>query len=145
MRPSSSEAADRAAKSIEGFAGTECACASRGIDEFDFVVACVDNDDDLRSVTLSDDGAFDGMRNSAIFIDHTTASSHLTRELDHKAKAPRPCLHRCAGFGKERAGAQTLDSRSCVAAKAVADDQSRCDGFFRRAPVVSWDPFSSTM
>ena len=47
----------------------------------DFVMACVGNDDDLRSVTLGDDGAFAGMSAGAIFVDHTTVSAKVTREL----------------------------------------------------------------
>ena len=42
---------------------------------------CVGNDDDLRSVTLGEDGAFAGMRPGAIFVDHTTASASVAREL----------------------------------------------------------------
>jgi 3-hydroxyisobutyrate dehydrogenase-like beta-hydroxyacid dehydrogenase len=53
----------------------------------DFVFCCVGNDDDLRSVVLGDHGAFAGMRKGAIFIDHTTASAALARELDEAAKA----------------------------------------------------------
>ncbi|MEO0702914.1 MAG: NAD(P)-dependent oxidoreductase [Pseudomonadota bacterium] len=47
----------------------------------EFVMACVGNDDDLRSVCLGDDGAFAGMREGAIFVDHTTVSAAVTREL----------------------------------------------------------------
>ncbi|MEJ6393918.1 NAD(P)-dependent oxidoreductase [Gymnodinialimonas sp. 2305UL16-5] len=47
----------------------------------DFVMACVGNDDDLRSVVLGDDGAFAGMSDGAIFVDHTTVSAIVTREL----------------------------------------------------------------
>ena len=52
----------------------------------DFVFACVGNDDDLRSVTLGDDGAFAGMAAGAIFIDNTTASANVARELHAAAK-----------------------------------------------------------
>lgn len=45
------------------------------------VFACVGNDDDLRSVTLGADGAFAGMQAGAIFVDHTTASAAVAREL----------------------------------------------------------------
>ncbi len=45
------------------------------------VFACVGNDDDLRSVTLGADGAFSGMSAGAIFVDHTTASAEVAREL----------------------------------------------------------------
>lgn len=47
----------------------------------DIVFACVGNDDDLRSVVLGDDGAFAGMKTGAVFVDHTTASAEVAREL----------------------------------------------------------------
>jgi 3-hydroxyisobutyrate dehydrogenase len=47
----------------------------------DLVFCCVGNDDDLRSVALGDDGALAGMKRGAIFIDHTTASANVAREL----------------------------------------------------------------
>ena len=46
---------------------------------------CVGNDDDLRTVTLGADGAFAGMAPGAIFVDHTTASAEVARELYHAA------------------------------------------------------------
>lgn len=45
------------------------------------VLACVGNDDDLRAVCLGDDGAFAGMAAGSIFVDHTTVSAAVTREL----------------------------------------------------------------
>ena len=45
------------------------------------VLACVGNDDDLRSVVLGADGAFAGMATGAVFVDHTTASASVAREL----------------------------------------------------------------
>ncbi|MBP7666039.1 MAG: NAD(P)-dependent oxidoreductase [Burkholderiaceae bacterium] len=53
----------------------------------DFVFACVGNDDDLRSVVLGADGAFAGMAPGAVFVDHTTASAEVARELDGAARA----------------------------------------------------------
>ena len=53
----------------------------------EFVMACVGNDDDLRSVCTGDDGAFAGMTGGAIFVDHTTVSEKVTRELYAAAKA----------------------------------------------------------
>lgn len=47
----------------------------------EFVFACVGNDDDLRSVCLGDQGAFAGMKAGSIFVDHTTVSAIVTREL----------------------------------------------------------------
>jgi 3-hydroxyisobutyrate dehydrogenase-like beta-hydroxyacid dehydrogenase len=53
----------------------------------DFVFACVGNDDDLRSVVLGDNGALAGMKPGAVFIDHTTASAAVARELNAAARA----------------------------------------------------------
>lgn len=53
----------------------------------EFVMACVGNDDDLRQVCLGDDGAFAGMAPGARFVDHTTVSARVTRELDGLARA----------------------------------------------------------
>jgi 3-hydroxyisobutyrate dehydrogenase/2-hydroxy-3-oxopropionate reductase len=47
----------------------------------DIVFCCVGNDDDLRSVTLGTDGAFAAVKPGAIFVDHTTASASVAREL----------------------------------------------------------------
>jgi 3-hydroxyisobutyrate dehydrogenase len=52
----------------------------------DFVFTCVGNDNDLRSVTLGPAGAFAGMKPGAIYIDNTTASATLARELYQAAK-----------------------------------------------------------
>ncbi|MCR8549708.1 NAD(P)-dependent oxidoreductase [Salipiger sp. P9] len=52
----------------------------------EFIMACVGNDDDLRSVCLGEDGAFAGMSEGAIFVDHTTVSSMVTVELYAVAK-----------------------------------------------------------
>ena len=52
----------------------------------DIVFCCVGNDDDLRSVTLGADGALGGMKPGAIFVDHTTASASIARELAAAAK-----------------------------------------------------------
>jgi len=51
----------------------------------DIVFACVGNDDDLRHVTIGADGAFAGMKPGAIFVDHTTASAEVARELHAEA------------------------------------------------------------
>jgi 3-hydroxyisobutyrate dehydrogenase len=52
----------------------------------DVVMACVGNDDDLRQVTLGPEGAFAGVRKGAVFVDHTTASAGIARELYAAAK-----------------------------------------------------------
>jgi len=52
----------------------------------DFVMTCVGNDHDLRSVCVGDDGAFDGMSKGAVFVDHTTVSAKVTEEMYTAAK-----------------------------------------------------------
>ena len=52
----------------------------------DFVMACVGNDDDLREICLGEDGAFKGMKPGTIFVDHTTVSAKVTRELANISK-----------------------------------------------------------
>ena len=51
-----------------------------------FIFACVGNDDDLRSVTTGKDGVFSTMKSGAMFVDHTTASAKVARELSDAAK-----------------------------------------------------------
>ncbi len=53
----------------------------------DAVFACVGNDDDLRAITLGADGAFAGMQPGAVFVDHTTASAEVARQLYQEALA----------------------------------------------------------
>ncbi|MBZ9700997.1 MULTISPECIES: NAD(P)-dependent oxidoreductase [unclassified Mesorhizobium] len=52
----------------------------------DFVFSCVGNDDDLRSVTTAKDGAFQAMKKGAVYIDNTTASAEVARELAETAQ-----------------------------------------------------------
>jgi 3-hydroxyisobutyrate dehydrogenase-like beta-hydroxyacid dehydrogenase len=77
------KAAEWAAKHGGKSAPTPAAAAQGA----EFVFACVGNDDDLRSVTLGAGGAFAGMRSGAIFVDHTTASAAVARELAEAAAA----------------------------------------------------------
>ncbi len=58
---------------------------AQAADEADIVFCCVGNDDDLRSVTIGTHGAFAGMKPGAIFVDHTTASAEIARELNASA------------------------------------------------------------
>ncbi|ABD87619.1 NAD(P)-dependent oxidoreductase [Rhodopseudomonas palustris] len=69
----------------EKFAGRTAPTPREAAEGQDFVMACVGNDDDLRSVTIGDDGAFAGLDAGAIFVDHTTASAEVARELDAEA------------------------------------------------------------
>lgn len=66
-----------------GSHGNTPAEAARGAQ---MVMACVGNDDDLRSVCLGPDGAFEAMSQGSIFVDHTTVSAAVTAELYAAAK-----------------------------------------------------------
>ncbi|MEM9436441.1 MAG: NAD(P)-dependent oxidoreductase [Pseudomonadota bacterium] len=61
--------------------GASAATPAEAVKGQDFVMACVGNDDDLRSVCLGEDGAIAAMEAGAIFVDHTTVSAKVTREL----------------------------------------------------------------
>ncbi len=72
---------------VNAFGGRAAATPREAATGADFVFACVGNDDDLRSVVLGPDGAFAGMKAGAVFVDHTTASAGVARELQEKATA----------------------------------------------------------
>jgi 3-hydroxyisobutyrate dehydrogenase-like beta-hydroxyacid dehydrogenase len=63
------------------FNGRSGATPAEAARDAEIVFACVGNDHDLRSVTLGEAGAFAGMKKGAVFVDHTTASADVAREL----------------------------------------------------------------
>src|SRR5215207_49559 len=63
------------------FRGRSGATPAEAARDAEIVFACVGNDHDLRSVTLGETGAFAGMKKGAVFVDHTTASADVAREL----------------------------------------------------------------
>ena len=67
--------------------GSSAATPAEAAREAQAVFACVGNDDDIRAVTMGPDGAFNGMSKGAVFIDHTTASAEVARELYDEAKS----------------------------------------------------------
>jgi len=66
--------------------GKHAATPREAAGDCDFVMLCVGNDDDVRSVVFGDNGALAGMKKGAVLVDHTTASALLARELFQKAK-----------------------------------------------------------
>jgi 3-hydroxyisobutyrate dehydrogenase-like beta-hydroxyacid dehydrogenase len=69
------------------YGGKHAATPREAAKDCDFVMMCVGNDDDLRSVVYGDNGALAGMKKGAILVDHTTASAIVAREICEKAKA----------------------------------------------------------
>jgi 3-hydroxyisobutyrate dehydrogenase len=70
---------------ISDYPGTTAPSPEKAAQGADFVFCCVGNDDDLRSVTLGPDGAFSNMKAGSVFVDHTTTSAEVARELHVEA------------------------------------------------------------
>jgi len=72
---------------VKEFGGKTAATPADAAKDADFVFSCVGNDNDLREVTLGAKGAFASVKKGAVFIDNTTASANVARELYAAAKA----------------------------------------------------------
>jgi 3-hydroxyisobutyrate dehydrogenase len=77
--------AARAGRWVEEFGGVSAPTPAEAAANADVVLACVGRDDDVREVSVGRHGAFVTMRRDAVFIDHTTASAGLARELCEEA------------------------------------------------------------
>jgi len=73
--------AAKAEKWVSQYGGNSAPTPRAAAEGQDFVMACVGNDNDLREVTLGSNGAFAGMGKGKVFVDHTTASAEIAREL----------------------------------------------------------------
>ncbi len=78
---------EKASRWTERFPGRSAPTPAAAARDADLVFACVGNDDDVRQVTIGADGAFAAMKKGAIFVDHTTASAKVARELHAIAKS----------------------------------------------------------
>ncbi len=78
--------AAKAEKWVSEFGGKSAPTPREAADGADFIFACVGNDHDVREVTIGDNGAFHSAKSGAIFIDNTTASADIARELGKIAK-----------------------------------------------------------
>lgn len=78
--------ASRAEDWVKEYGGALRPTPAEAATEAEIVFACVGNDDDLRAVVTGAQGAFAGMQRGAIFVDHTTASAEVARELYQLAK-----------------------------------------------------------
>lgn len=78
---------DKAKRWVAEYGGRQAETPAAAAADAELVFACVGRDDDLRAVTLGPDGAFSRMKKGAVFVDHTTASATIARELaDFAAK-----------------------------------------------------------
>ncbi|PCJ38778.1 MAG: oxidoreductase [Alphaproteobacteria bacterium] len=77
---------EKAVRWTTEYGGNHAPTPADAVRDADIVFACVGNDDDVRAITLGASGAFGAMRKGAVFVDHTTASASLARELDALAQ-----------------------------------------------------------
>ena len=77
--------ASKSKKWVNEYGGTSAKTPGQAAHGADFVMACVGNDNDLQTICTGPDGAFATMHNGAIFVDHTTVSAKITRELYERA------------------------------------------------------------
>jgi len=96
---------EKAQQWVEQFGGTMGPTPQAAAEGADFVFACVGNDDDLRMVTTGPEGALHGMKPGTIFIDNTTASAEVAREL-HARATERGCGFLDAPVSGGQAGAE---------------------------------------
>ncbi|MEQ8307251.1 MAG: NAD(P)-dependent oxidoreductase [Hoeflea sp.] len=97
--------AAKAEKWASEFGGTACATPAEAAQGADFVFTCVGNDDDLRAVTLAENGVLEGMKEGAILVDNTTASAEVARDLA-AACAEKGCGFLDAPVSGGQAGAE---------------------------------------
>ncbi len=76
----------KAERWVGEFGGAHAGTPREAADGAEFAFACVGNDDDLRSVVLGDEGVFAGLAKGGVFVDHTTASANVARELEEIGK-----------------------------------------------------------
>jgi 3-hydroxyisobutyrate dehydrogenase len=77
---------DKSAKWAAQHGGKSARTPKEAAEGQDFVMMCVGNDNDVREVALGSNGAFAGVKKGAVFVDHTTASAEIARELYAEAK-----------------------------------------------------------
>ncbi len=119
--------ASKAEKWVGEFGGSMTSSPAGAAKGASIVFACVGNDDDVREIALGDGGAFEGMDPGAIFVDHTTASAGLARELGGIARR-QGCGFLDAPVSGGEAGAEN-GTLTVMAGGEQAD-------FDRAAPVI---------
>lgn len=71
---------------LQEYSGVMASTPAQAVMDAEYVMCCVGNDDDLRTVTLGRDGAFAAMSAASVFVDHTTASAQVARQLADEAQ-----------------------------------------------------------
>ncbi len=103
----------------------------------DLVMCCVGNDDDLRQVCLGPDGAFAGMAQGAVFVDHTTVSAKVT-ESWRRRRQRRASAMSMHPYPAVRRGPKTASCRSCAGARSRISIAPRRSSMPMPRSVAGW-------
>ena len=117
----------KAEKWVKEFGGKLALTPAGAAKNAAFVFACVGNDDDLRSVTTGKDGAFSAMNSGSMFVDHTTASAKVARELSDAAK-----ILGCTSLDAPVSGGQAGAENGVLTVMVGGDQKS----FKRAEPLI---------
>jgi 3-hydroxyisobutyrate dehydrogenase len=122
---------------VARFGGKAAGSPAEAADGADFVFTCVGNDDDLRAVTLGPDGAFAAIGQGAVFVDHTTASATIAREL-HVAAGERGAGTLDAPVSGGQSGAENGTLTVMVGGDAADFDKAKpvIDVYARAANLI---------
>ena len=113
--------------------GAHAATPRAAAEGAEIVFACVGNDDDLRGVVLGPDGALAGMQAGAIFVDHTTASAEVARELSEAASAKGVGFVDAPVSGGQAGAENGMLTVMCGGEQAIYDKVEGAIGAFARA------------
>jgi 3-hydroxyisobutyrate dehydrogenase-like beta-hydroxyacid dehydrogenase len=117
----------KAEKWVKEYGGKLAMTPAEAAENANYVFACVGNDDDLRSVTTGKDGAFSGMNSGTVFVDHTTASAKVARELSDASQQLD-----CTSLDAPVSGGQAGAENGILTVMVGGDQQS----FTRAEPLI---------
>lgn len=123
---------------VAEYGGAKASTPAEAAEDADFVFCCVGNDNDLRQVTTGDGGAFSTLKQGAIFVDNTTASAQVARELYQRAKEDRNADFLDAPVSGGQAGAENGVLTVMVGGDQDAYDQAEpiMDNFARATKLI---------
>ena len=119
---------EKAEKWVKEYGGEFALTPAEAVKGADFVFSCVGNDDDLRSVTTGEAGAFSGMTAGTVFVDHTTASAKVARELADVAQKQK-----CTFLDAPVSGGQAGAENGALTVMVGGDEES----FAKAEPLIS--------
>jgi len=128
--------AAKSASWVAEFGGRSAPTPAQAADGSDIVFCCVGNDNDLRSVTTGTDGAFHAMKKGAVFVDHTTASADVARELAAAARDGQFSFIDAPVSGGQAGAVGGVLTVMCGGEQAVFDKIKPVAGHYARAVTL---------